>query len=60
MERAIIAVPGFEQVFKKLDQQVALRGQSQSTLNNYIRSLGFFFVPFGKGIYLQSEWLFNA
>ena len=39
VERAVIAVPGFEQVFKKLDQQVTLRGQSQSTLNNYIRRI---------------------
>jgi site-specific recombinase XerD len=39
VEKAIEAVPGFEQVFKKLEQQVILRGQSQSTLNNYIRCI---------------------
>jgi|ERR1035437_6858702 hypothetical protein len=39
VEKAIEAVPGFEQVFKKLGQHVILRGQSQSTLNNYIRCI---------------------
>jgi len=39
VEKAIQAVPGFEQVFNKLGQQVTLRGQSQSTLNNYIRCI---------------------
>jgi integrase/recombinase XerD len=37
--KAIETVPGFEQVYKKLNQQVTLRGQSQSTLNNYIRRI---------------------
>lgn len=48
VERAIIAVPGFEQVFKKLDQQVTLRGQSQSTLNNYIRRIATISLYFGR------------
>ena len=48
VERAIIAVPGFEQVLKKLDQQVALRGQSQSTLNNYIRRIAKISLHFGR------------
>jgi len=48
VERAIIAVPGFELVFKKLDQQVALRGQSQSTLNNYIRRIALITLHFGR------------
>ena len=48
VERAIIAVPGFEQVFKKLDQQVALRGQSQSTLNNYIRRIALISLHFER------------
>jgi integrase/recombinase XerD len=39
VEKAIEAVPGFELVYKKLGQQVTLRGQSQSTLNNYIRCI---------------------
>lgn len=48
VERAIIAVPGFEQVFKKLDQQVTLRGQSQSTLNNYIRRIALISLHFER------------
>lgn len=48
VERAIIAVHGFEQVFKKLDQQVALRGQSQSTLNNYIRRIALISLHFER------------
>jgi site-specific recombinase XerD len=39
VERAIISVSGFEKVAKKLEQQVILRGQSTSTLNNYIRRI---------------------
>ena len=39
VQKAIEAVTDFELVFKKLEQQVALRGQSQSTLNNYIRCI---------------------
>ena len=48
MERATIAVPGFETVTKKLAQQVALRGQSQSTLQNYIRRIALFSLHFGR------------
>lgn len=48
VEQAIIAVPGFDQVFKKLDQQVALRGQSQSTLNNYIRRIALISLHFER------------
>ena len=32
-------VPGFEKVCKTLHQQVTMQGQSQSTLNNYIRRI---------------------
>lgn len=39
LERAIATVEGFEGVYKTLQQQVALRGQSQSTLHNYIRQI---------------------
>jgi len=35
VEKVIQAVPGFEQVFNKLGQQVILRGQSQSTEQLY-------------------------
>ena len=48
VERAIIAVPEFEEVFKKLDLQVELRGQSQSTLNNYIRRIALISLHFGR------------
>ena len=48
VEKAIEAVPGFELVFKKLSQQVTLRGQSQSTLNNYIRCIATITLKFGK------------
>lgn len=37
IEQAIVLVPEFENVVRKLDQQVTLRGQSKSTLNNHIR-----------------------
>lgn len=48
VERAIVLVPKFENVVRKLDQQVTLRGQSKSTLNNYIRRIASFVVHFGK------------
>lgn len=48
VEQAIVLVPEFENVVRKLDQQVTLRGQSKSTLNNYIRRIALFAVRFGK------------
>jgi site-specific recombinase XerD len=48
VEQAIIAVPEFKRVIKQLDQQVTLRGQSQSTLNNYIRRIALFVLHFEK------------
>ncbi|KAF0198729.1 MAG: hypothetical protein FD170_3990 [Bacteroidetes bacterium] len=48
VEQAIVLVPEFESVVHKLDQQVALRGQSKSTLNNYIRRIALFVIRFGK------------
>jgi site-specific recombinase XerD len=48
VDRAIIAVSGFEEVAKKLEQQVVLRGQSVSTLNNYIRRIALVSLHFGK------------
>lgn len=48
VERAVIAVPGFEQVYQKLEQQVALRGQSESTFNNYIRRIASISLHFGR------------
>ena len=48
VEQAIGLVPEFENVVRKLDQQVELRGQSKSTLNNYIRRIALFVIHFGK------------
>lgn len=39
LERAKIAVPEFEKVIDKLSNQVTLRGQSKSTLDNYTRRI---------------------
>jgi len=48
VERATLVVPEFSKVFKKLEQQVILRGQSQSTLNNYVRRIALFVIHFQK------------
>ncbi|MHC1774331.1 MAG: hypothetical protein AB9834_02845 [Lentimicrobium sp.] len=48
VEQAIELVPEFESVFQKLDTQVTLRGQSKSTLNNYIRRIALCVIHFGK------------
>ena len=48
LERAIIAVPEFENVIKKLSTQVTLRGQSRSTLDNYTRRIALFVIHFGE------------
>jgi len=39
VESAITAVPGFVLVVTKFSQQVTFRGQSESTLNNFIRRI---------------------
>ena len=39
VEKATQTVDGFAKVYKMLQQQVVLRGQSKSTLNNYIRRI---------------------
>mgnify|MGYP005813165927 CR=1 FL=1 len=48
VEQAVMLVSEFEKVVRKLEQQVALRGQSKSTLNNYIRRIALFVLHFGK------------
>jgi len=48
VEQAIVLVPEFENVVRKLGQQVTLRGQSKSTLQNYIRRIALFVARFGK------------
>ena len=39
-------VPEFENVVRKMETQVALRGQSMSTLQNYIRRIALFVINF--------------
>lgn len=41
-------VPEFAMVVTKLSQQVELRGQSKSTLNNYIRRIALFVLHFNR------------
>lgn len=48
VEQAIVHVPEFEKVVRKLDQQVTLHGQSKRTLQNYIRRIALFVLRFGK------------
>ena len=48
VEHAVELVPEFENIVRKLEQQVILRGQSKSTLNNYIRRIALFVIHFGK------------
>jgi site-specific recombinase XerD len=48
VERAIWAVPAFAEVKKKLEDQVELRGQSPSTLHNYVRRISLFVIHFGR------------
>jgi site-specific recombinase XerD len=48
IEQAIMLVPEFKNVVRKLGQQVILRGQSKSTLNNYIRRIALFVIHFKK------------
>ncbi|HHN47655.1 MAG TPA: hypothetical protein ENN08_01745 [Bacteroidales bacterium] len=47
MEQAIVLVPEFENVVRKLEQQLTLRGQSKNTLNNYMQRIALFVVNFG-------------
>ncbi|MFN8259128.1 MAG: tyrosine-type recombinase/integrase [Bacteroidales bacterium] len=46
--KAIETVPGFDIVYKKLVQQVTLRGQSQSTLENYLKSISRISLNFSR------------
>jgi len=48
VERAIECINGFERVYKLLQQQVLLRGQSRSTLENYIRRIAGVSLHFGR------------
>jgi len=48
VEQAVVLVPEFEKVVLKLEQQVTLRGQSKSTLQNYIRRIALFVIRFER------------
>lgn len=48
VQKAYLTVNGFDKVFIRLQQQVTLRGQSKSTLNNYIRRIAAICMHFGK------------
>ena len=46
--KAIQSVDGFEKVFNTIKQQTILRGQSKSTLENYIRKIALICLHFNK------------
>src|SRR5665648_432977 len=48
VERAIQTIDGFQKVFNTLQQQTIPRGQSQSTLDNYIRQVALISLEFNK------------
>lgn len=48
VEQAIVLVPEFEKSVRQLETQVTLRGQSKSTLTNYIRRIALFVVRFAQ------------
>jgi integrase/recombinase XerD len=48
VERAMQTIDGFSKVFQTLQQQTILRGQSQSTLNNYIRQVALVSLHFNQ------------
>lgn len=48
VEQATETIEGFASVWKLLDQQVTLRGQSHSTLDNYIRRIAQISLHFGR------------
>ncbi|MFH1297003.1 MAG: hypothetical protein ABIJ04_06995 [Bacteroidota bacterium] len=47
VEKAIQTVDGFSKVYKGLQQQIMLRGQSKSTLENYIRRIALISLHYG-------------
>lgn len=48
VEQATIAVPGFKDIVKKMSIQVTLKGQSESTLKNYIRRIAQISLHFNR------------
>ncbi len=47
VEQAILSVEGFEKIYKTFEQQVILKGQSNSTLKNYIQKIARISLHFG-------------
>ncbi len=47
IEQAILTVDGFEKAYKTFEQQVILKGQSKSTLKNYIQKIARISLHFG-------------
>jgi len=48
VQKAIQTIEGFERVYKTLYQQTILRGQSKSTLKNYIRRIALISLHFNR------------
>jgi len=48
IEQAILTIEGFEKVYKTMQQQTVLRGQSKSTLENYTRRIAQISLHFGR------------
>ena len=48
VQKAIQTVEGFDRVYKTLYQQTVLRGQSESTLKNYIRRIAIISLHFNR------------
>ncbi len=48
IEKAIQKVDGFEKVYKVLHQNTILQGKSQSTFENYIRTIAHISLHFNK------------
>ncbi len=48
LEQAVDAAPEFETMLKKISQQVTLRGQSKSTMDNYSRRIALFVIHFNR------------
>jgi site-specific recombinase XerD len=55
VEQATETIEGFTAAWKLLDQQVTLRGQSHSTLDNYIRRIAQISLHFGR----LPEWVMD-
>ena len=47
IEKSILTIFGFEKVYKTMQQQTVLRGQSKSTLENYTRRIALISLHFG-------------